>query len=164
MWHDSFICDMTQLCDVTDLNVPWLTTHLYVTWLIHMWHDSTVWHDWIKCAGDIRPSQYLPLWWWERVLLWPNDNVFCCYLYMSSVTYICRGTRECVCACVCECVWVCVCVCACISAAAHAFKVLTPSHMGWLRLVGSFNCRSLLQKSFVGLFCKIVGLFCKRAL
>ena len=61
MWHDSFISDTTHLCDVTfsytankwarysdccrrQLAIPFACdlTRSYVTWRIHIWHDSSI--------------------------------------------------------------------------------------------------------------------------
>ena len=80
VWHDSFVCDMTQLC-VAGLNyvscdsVTCHMTHSYVTWLSHVWHDFLyvtwlihVWQDSFRC--DLTHSCVIWLWMSQLMHMW----------------------------------------------------------------------------------------------
>jgi len=110
MWHDPFICDMThqptQLqCAkehgpsfINDMNhwcvtVTWLIhtfhnlcirdmTHLYVTWLVRMWHDSFT-----KRAANVpkgtAPVALSPLFFFLDLYIY--SEIFCMYITLNNI-------------------------------------------------------------------------------
>ena len=87
--------------------------------------------------------------------------------YRNRCIHVCVCVCVCACVCVCEgqldgwvvllqCVAVCCSVLQCFEGATIRSRVGVRCGMGWLWLVGSINCRSLLQKSPIKetIFCK----------
>ena len=79
------ISDMPFMCDMTHLHVNdylYMKCHSYVTWLIHMWHDSFI------CANH-RPS--LPLQMHVKVgIFFPNGVT-----HFQMVSHICLQHESC---------------------------------------------------------------------
>jgi len=66
--RDSIICDMIHSC-VACRNHVWHDSYLYVTWLIHVWHVSIMWHNSFVC--DMTHSCVTcHSWMWSRMNKW----------------------------------------------------------------------------------------------